>query len=436
MGNLIKYKHAYWAVMLLAIVMPWGELTKFPIPGFRFPFGVSTFLGAFVVLYGITSKSIFRGLGRWKGGIALVVLVGYTLITAQFSYDKISGVFLSIKLLFYVFIAISFLQMPLTREDLVRLLRYIGLSGSIVMVLAVVDRVGIVSIPGFNLSLGNVKTGEVGVYVKDMCGPFANRSAFATYLSLYLPVVMGLSQIKSERFGMRLFSYFLVLLTLFVVFLTSSRGLFVGVFAVFGYFIYTTYGVEKVMKVFGALVALVLVCVVIAYFKPQEFEVFVSRFTSIFTSENQAEENVISVEFRNEAFRIAFTDLMRNPLGYGLGRVYFPTLFTFKNLHNSYLEFFYAGGLIGLVLLIYAFAPLIRGIFRPQDVELSKVFYASLLCIAVYNLTHSQWPFAMMWVYIGICLKFALPGPPYPHGPPRMRLPRRFPVRGNGFRMM
>jgi O-antigen ligase len=322
-----------------------------------------------------------------------------------------------LKILSYLGIFLLIVNYVDSKRKLMRISTIIVLSGIIVALLGIAQKVtGATKIYWF----------WEPVFKKDASffGPFVNPNHFAGYIEMVIPVSIGLfivkwkNMAKEQLRGIReflikmgeekvckliLFS-FLIILMVGALFLSSSRG---GVISFLGSMIYLLLMLTKREKRRGSVYIVVGFLVCIFFFLIwMGIRPLIEEFSSI-----QDISKDYDIQYRFQNWKDAGKLVRDFPLfGIGLGTfsAIFPTYKTIKlqyyylYLENDYLELLCEMGIVGFTIFFWFMLSLFRnialGYSKYDAVEVSSVRYISFYgCLPgiVAMMIHSFWDFNM-----------------------------------------
>ena len=333
---------------------------------------------------------------RWYQAVGVFAL--YTAIVGMFSDDR-QALFLPLALFLYSSFAAGIAALEPSRSTVIRYLLTFTISSAISCSLSLVDKVTPIDIPRFNEGTRWIHDLEDGISMKDMSGPFNRRSPFGAMLTLVLPTALCLSLVPSlhraQRSLLVLCSFVFVVCAVYV----SSRSVFLSLGVGLLYFVYNAADGKAMQRV--ALCAMVVGggVVVVSAFNRDLTEVFYYRLGSIRASSvRKSDADMLRIRALKE---VMFNQYLTQPLGSGFGYIDVPG-YGRVDAHNSYIEFLYAGGPVG-TLIIMPFVLFVGGhLARRSRDPLVVAVNSSLVVIGIHMCTHSHWPFDMLWAYVGV----------------------------------
>jgi len=216
------------------------------------------------------------------------------------------------------------------------------------------------------------------------------------YLSLVIVILIGLFyRLRKYRFVLG----FLITASAVLLFFTYSRSAWIGLIVSTAVWIFLTVKNQRLLRfmTYGAVAGFIVVLVGIFMFRNNDYVQ-----NTIFHTDETSQASASTNEVRNQAIRQGLKDVVRHPLGQGLGSAG-PASARGNNpkiAENYYIQVAQEVGVIGL--LIYVAITVLVGVelYRKRQQLLAQVLLASLIGISVINLFSHAWmddTLSMLW---------------------------------------
>ncbi len=245
-------------------------------------------------------------------------------------------------------------------------------------------------------------------------GPIGEPNQYAAFLAMFLPAALGLAMVqRGVRRGLAILGFATSVLAFMMA---ASRGGIVGVVggaALGAVFLRQFISGKVIVSAIGKMFALAVVAVGVLYIAGYG-DLLYERIIGISITGDSY--NVSSG--RTVIWVVALDKMFEQPLtlitGYGWDTYrHFPEF----NLapHNSYLKIFFELGLIGLVLVLVAFANILRVAregLRQAESESAIMLFAFVfgllgILVAIFFIDlYSPWLF--IWAYAGVAMRLAV----------------------------
>jgi O-antigen ligase len=234
-----------------------------------------------------------------------------------------------------------------------------------------------------------------------MVGPFEvvrlNSNHFAAFIVSYCSLFLGLSLVdKGKR--RRLLFLATVLLGLFPLFFSYSRGAYVAAMGVLVFF-----GLVKKRSL------LILALILFISWQTLLPSTVVDRIKMTETQEGQLEH---SASVRLDLWNHAMDLFKKNPIlgvGWGGFRFTVPETFVYTDTHNLYLKTLSEQGIIGLILLLFIFLLALRSgqkLFKtaitPFHKGLGFGFLGCVVAFIITNMFGDRWSYFVLGDYFWI----------------------------------
>ena len=245
-------------------------------------------------------------------------------------------------------------------------------------------------------------------------GPIGESNQYAAFLAMFLPAALGLALVEQGK--RRAFAILGFVLSALAFLMTGSRGGIVGVVvgATLGAVFLRQFITGKaIVSAIGGLVALAFVGVGALYIAGYG-DMLYERIVGLSTT---GDSYALS-SGRTVIWGLALEKMFEQPLtlitGYGWDTYrHFPDF----NLapHNGYLKIFFELGLIGLLLVLVAFANIFRvareGLRRAESeaaiMLFAFVFGLISILVAVFFVDLTT-PWIFIWAYVGAAMRLAI----------------------------
>ena len=234
-----------------------------------------------------------------------------------------------------------------------------------------------------------------------MVGPFEvvrlNSNHFAAFIVSYCSLFLGLSLVdKGKR--RRLLFLATVLLGLFPLFFSYSRGAYVAAMGVL-----VVFGLAKKRSL------LILALILLISWQTLLPSTVVDRIKMTETQEGQLEH---SASVRLDLWNHAMDLFKKNPIlgvGWGGFRFTVPETFVYTDTHNLYLKTLSEQGIIGLILLLFIFLLALRSgqkLFKtaitPFHKGLGFGFLGCVVAFIITNMFGDRWSYFVLGDYFWI----------------------------------
>ena len=234
-----------------------------------------------------------------------------------------------------------------------------------------------------------------------MVGPFEvvrlNSNHFAAFIVSYCSLFLGLSLVdKGKR--RRLLFLATVLLGLFPLFFSYSRGAYVAAMGVL-----VVFGLAKKRSL------LILALILLISWQTLLPSTVVDRIKMTETQEGQLEH---SASVRLDLWNHAMDLFKKNPIlgvGWGGFRFTVPETFVYTDTHNLYLKTLSEQGIIGLILLLFIFFLALRSgqkLFKtaitPFHKGLGFGFLGCVVAFIITNMFGDRWSYFVLGDYFWI----------------------------------
>lgn len=176
---------------------------------------------------------------------------------------------------------------------------------------------------------------------------YSGFSAYVLDASYFSAILFGKSIVKLiDEKKNYFFNLIFLLVTLFSIFLTNKRGIFLGaVFASLVAILITRKNYKEKIKNTLIFTLMAVVVIILLYFFSDSGKRFLNRFIM--------NENLTTGRFEMYMYAMKrFLDESRYILGYGTGAIY--NIYS-QGLHNIYLQILYDHGIIGLFIYLIFF---------------------------------------------------------------------------------
>jgi hypothetical protein len=242
-------------------------------------------------------------------------------------------------------------------------------------------------------------------------GPLGESNQYAAFSLLFLPSTAILAVVARD--AARIGYAFGALVTFTVIVLTTSRGALVGLsMGLMGglFFMRHHLGTGRLVKVIVGLTVTVGLAVAIASIG--YYDLLVERFVE---KTDTSDLRTLS-SGRTENWTMLIDILLKEPItflfGYGWGM---STKLSDHATHNTYLEYLFDLGAIGVMLLCSLFWAVVRTLRRGIDVatgtiqaELGAFLVGFLaLCVAIFFVNLFN-PWLYIWAFCGLMMRFSL----------------------------
>jgi O-antigen ligase len=374
------------------------------LPGLSFKNLIIYCVATVLTLRMVVGRGSFTAMGQMQG--AFVVLIGYTILTWLIAalvikypnYDLVQSAFvLKSEVLDHFIFFLVFLFGVQSTEDSLKVIKGLLLGAFIANVVTVLDAMHIISL-GFRIRDDGRTAGAIG-----------ESNQYAAFIVLFLPATVA-AAVASRGFQ-RLFWIGATLIAALTLFMTSSRGGFVGLALslAIGAYLYRhliSYG-RIAGWIFGALIVLVVF-------------VSFSQYGNLL-AERMMDTGSIDVSTassgRSDIWVTAFAAMFANPItlvtGYGWN-VYWSMPFQFSP-HNHYLALWFNLGLLGLFCGSYLlFAPIrrahrasLRAMPPVRGQLIAFVMGGVAIATAVFFVDLYK-PWLYYWMYCGAAMRLAL----------------------------
>lgn len=395
-------------VILLLLAQPWGNLLRVPHPSLQADiFGLQTLLTVFILIIGVVSGNLLKGIKGYRPFIAyyIFVILG-SLVTFVDPYSSHLFLRVLIQNLYYVSLAVVISHIKFTLNEL----KYGGLiytfSFSVVSLLSLLEYKHILHIPGFNEAVGSREIqGEYTMRVTNLSGPFSTRTTFGNYCAIAIGSALGsffMSAIKREK-AITAFAFAAIAINFVAALQSLSRGLILSFIAVILYIIYINHAsFKQSLRIFVPAIVATSVGGLFLLFSVDYFMIFMNFVNSLRIEEAQ---NDISSSFRFRVWIENLTSIRVWIMGKGFSPTYIAENYIGRDAHNTFITLFRVLGLPGLILLFISFKKLFRFILKFKVPE-ALPFICGIISYLAYGLTHTAWNFSVFWIFIGIVINF------------------------------
>ncbi len=239
----------------------------------------------------------------------------------------------------------------------------------------------IMAVYSFLQLAGKITINQGGVRVD---GTLGNAGYLGIYMVFHI-FLASLLYFRSKRLEQKIILIVVAIMNLIVLYYTATRGAIIGLiggaFVSFLMLLSKSVRGDNIRKVgAGGLIAIVLVLGLFFAFKNTDYvenHPVLSRFSSLSVSE-------IKSQGRYFVWPMAFNGFVEKPiLGWGqegfnfvFNKNYDPRMYTqepwFDRVHNTYLDWLIAGGLLGALSYLAIFGALIYHLFKTDEEILTK----------------------------------------------------------------
>lgn len=382
---------------LLVLIYPWGRFFDklFFSAGEQGAKGISTLVILLIVVLGIFSRDFASGAIKVQRKIFLLVFFALTLISTVLSDtpEKLSSDFINLVVYFLLIFVIVGTK-PSFRE-ITKIVKLLLFSTVLMALCSLLDYLNFISIPHFNKSISNVFVDDSFVF--DLTGPFQIRTDLAYHIALIsiLPLLFIFlrKQILLSKVGYILMFMILVVTAYF----SNTRSIFLSLVLSICYFIVLQIKSFKGIKFITALFFCAVILILATYNLQGESGLFLRDLGS------QSDYT------RLYAFKTTVYDVIKMPVGAGLGRPYIEEIRQYKDVHNSFTYLLRAGGFIGFIsLLIFFFRPLLKKIFSFNILLSESIIILPILSLLIFGVFHTSIQVPTFWVLTGIAFSFHL----------------------------
>ena len=255
-------------------------------------------------------------------------------------------------------------------------------------------------------------------------GPIGESNQYAAFLALFLPASVALVLI--ERGARRMLAILGVAATLLALLMTASRGGFVGVFvgaALGAVFLRQFISGKTAVSAIGGLTALAIAAVGILYIAGYG-DLLYERTIGLSTVGNSFDVSSGRTYIWGTALAKMFEQPVSLITGYGWDTYRQLRVFRFAP-HNTYLNLYFELGVIGLLLVLFAFANVLR--IARKSIQKAEPESATMLFAFIFGLigilvaiffVDIQSPWLFVWAYVGAAMRLSVPR----HGSPKPML--------------
>lgn len=299
-----------------------------------------------------------------------------------------------LSMILYFPVVVSFMFLKLNPKYILMCFSGFLMSFVIVLFISILDHFSILSVPGANQGLSGFDVD--GFRFNDMTAIYQTRSYLGMYISIILP--FPILYILNGRKSKWITLYLLVanILVFVSVFLSNSRGVLLSYFFVLLYLFYQ-YNVKNFLKT----IFFIIIVFEFAY-KLGFLESMIARLNL----DSQSDESIRQLIHKN-----ALNEIVKNFWGSGFSNVYIEEIKMFYNPHSNVLQFFRAGGILGIACLIYLFLNYLkvvkRNIFSSNKQLPTQVLILSFLSVNIYGITHTTTGFMFYWLIYGMTYSIA-----------------------------
>lgn len=371
------------------------------------PVGVSTAL--LIPVFLLMFSRVFYKFPLEQIFLLLFALVTYTFFAALFSP---TGVFLAFKnssiLGAYVLVAVCVYSANFSSKYIVGFILSFTLGLLVTSSLSLLDYYNFVSLSGVNDQILITKVS--GFEVEQGSGFFANRSAMAAYLSLLVPICFWMG-VTSHSNRHRILYFSSVIFALIMLASSHNRSgllaivLSISIGAFFFGGVTSGTGLRRLVLV-GIL--LTAIFSVLALFYPDHFSVLLAKYLFIVPDSSGNLDETDNLRFL--LLKGSLMELLSNPFGHGLSKVYIPEKMPFPlDAHNVLTHIVWSAGIIGIIWLIVLAPLLARKLKIPRssvgdDLRVLQAINIGLLSWLINNMFHNSLAIAMLWILFGMTL--------------------------------
>jgi O-antigen ligase len=374
------------------------------LPGVSFKNIIIYCVAIVLTLRMVVGRGSFTAMGQMQG--AFVVLIGYTIVTWLIAgllikypnYDLFqSAIVLKSGVVDHFIFFLVFLFGVQSSEDALKVIKMLLLGAFIANVITVLDAMHIISL-GFRIRDDGRTSGAIG-----------ESNQYAAFIVLFLPATVA-AAVASRGFQ-RLFWIGATLIASVTLFMTASRGGFVGLalsLAVGAYLYRHLISYGRIAGwIFGALIVLVVFV---------SFSQYGNLLAERMMGTGSIDASTAS-SGRSDIWVTAMAAMFANPItlitGYGWN-VYWSMPFQFSP-HNHYLALWFNTGLIGLFCGAYLlFAPIrrarrasLRAVPPVRGQLIAFVMGGVGIATAVFFVDLYN-PWFYFWMYCGAAMRLAL----------------------------
>lgn len=310
------------------------------------------------------SDDIIKNLNRWVSFLGNVLLV-YLISNLKFKTSFLNVLFVTLSI-----------------------------GGFIASLFTLVDYFNVINIPYFN----EFSIGVIGFEARGGSGPFISRTSMGAFYSIVMPVTL-LSFISFKR------PFFLIsfIMSFTAMISTFNRGAPIALIIVA-----LTYLIRKRLLNFKLLLSalvfiIIFVTILFLTFSDEQQEAI--RYLALSTLNITDKEEVLveSDNFRTDALKQIFTEIIDNPFGYGFNDFYLKGSQESISVHSNFNFLIYSTGLFGFIWLLFFFRRLYKFTRMISIKELVIIKY-SLFSWALYSSTHMVISTFLAWLFLGFLL--------------------------------
>jgi O-antigen ligase len=374
------------------------------LPGLSFKNIIIYCVAIVLTLRMVVGRGTFTAMGKMQG--VFVVLIAYTIVTWLVAgllikypnYELMqSAIVLKSGVIDHYIFFLVFLFGVQSTEDTLKVIKALLLGAFIANVITVLDAMHIISL-GFRIRDDGRTSGAIG-----------ESNQYAAFIVLFLPATVA-AAVASRGFQ-RLFWIGATLIAAVTLFMTASRGGFVGLalsLAVGAYLYRHLISYGRIAGwIFGALIVLVVFV---------SFSQYGNLLAERMMGTGSIDASTAS-SGRSDIWATAFAAMFANPItlitGYGWN-VYWSMPFQFSP-HNHYLALWFNLGLLGLFCGCYLlFAPIrrarrasLRALPPARGQLIAFVMGGVGIATAVFFVDLYN-PWFYFWMYCGTVMRLAL----------------------------
>lgn len=335
--------------------------------------------------------------------------------TINFLYVYISGVytnygnaFFSLKawlgdqFIFFIIFLLAFNN----KDDTIWLIKYLLFILMISNIVTFLDALNLINIPSLEqIQAGSSQEGRVQGYLHEH-NQFAAFQVFIFPLFLYQLINNNI--INKIIYGIGLFA------TACLLILGGSRGALVGLFLgtiIFYAYFFRSIAHEKVAYIFVTILIFLGLSLPLAMSKHESL--IYSRYIDSVQKDDISEVS----SGRIDTWKFALSSLSENPFTFFTGYGWDSSLYklNIQSLHNTYLEYLFQLGLIGLgllMLIFYKIIAMLKNIKNNCNLNSFETYHLLLFCYGLINLLgaiffvdlYSPWQY--IWMLIGLHVSY------------------------------
>lgn len=214
--------------------------------------------------------------------------------------------------------------------------------------------------------------------VLTMSSAFTNAGPVYHAIS-YLPMVLLICN-KKEKIFLSVFASLLVLLT------AKRAGFLTLLIGFSGYFFLMSMQSKSFIKKIRNLIGIMILALIASYFVMTFSENIIYRLNKIEIDQGSGR----LVIWETVLYSFLYSPIFNKVLGHGFNAVPMLIMPYGKNIyaHNSYLEFLYDFGVVGLVLLLFIIFPMVKFLLRliKEKDELAPTAFFAMSIVFVFSL--------------------------------------------------